>query len=320
MNALIALGLIGCNKPQPAAPPPPADAVAMVGTQPILQVELDHARSLNPAKSAAAVLEEIAAEEALAQLAGAEGLTNDPSVKAAIRRLLASRIKEKHLTPHQPTDDEIAEALANQQAAAPPPKSERRLAILRILFDTAGSEEKAVNQLKDAMARYGPDNSPGFGALAANASDHTDTRYQGGDAGWIAEGETHPLLPAAVNQAAADLTNTRQPSDVIVANGAAWIVMFWDTRQAAAPRAPTKAAVAALLRQQHEQANAAELITQSKQRYPVTILRPQDASTPQAPPVPATPPTPNQSTPARPGSLEKPVTRTRAAPSAAPGS
>jgi hypothetical protein len=287
LSTFFAFGLTNCKKTNPSPPSIAADTIAMVGSQPISQAELDYALSLSPGKSAADVLEEIANEESLAQLAIAEGLASEPSAKSAVRRLLASRIREKYSTPQQPTDEEITKATKEWQDAAPPAQVERRLAILRILFDTAGSQEKAVTQLTEAATSFRSSDSLGFGSLSVSASDHTDTRYQGGDAGWVKEGDAHPLLPALVNQALSDLKIAYSPSKVLVADGAAWVVMFWDTRKARVTSI-TRSEIEANLRYQKEQAAAVELIDTSKERFPLNVIRPQDKAVTNATPLPNT--------------------------------
>jgi hypothetical protein len=270
------------------------DTVAMVGKVPLLQKDLDHAVALAGGRPAADVLTELTREEALAQLAAAGGLAEDPSVRAAVRRLLAARLREKHEATATVDPAEVAAALEKEQAQAPVVPPHYQVAFLRQQFVNAGSRDAAVGALEKARADFlalpADPARQGFGALAATVSDDADTRYQGGDAGWISQGKNHVLLPRALTDALTARTEPGLLPGIIESSDAAWLGLVMRIKTPEAPRISPAQVEARLLRER-ETAQAEDLIGKALAAFPVTILKPAaPANAGTTPPVPPTPP------------------------------
>lgn len=291
-----------CQKESPArSASVPAGTVATVGEAALLPSDLEHALSFAPGRSRAETLLALTDEEALAQLARAEGLADDPSVRAAIRRMLAARLREKHQTSLTITDAEVAAAaLAEKSPPAAPPKL--RLAFLRQRFDNAGSESAAVAKLEEARTKWlalpADASRIAFGPLAVEYSDDADTRYQGGDAGWISAGARHLLLPPEATAAIAPRHEAGLLPDIIRTRDAAWLLLVENIQQpAAAP--PDAAAVKARLSAARSAAEEASLLARARAAAPVKILIPAP-EVPGAPGAPLAPP-PSPAPPGLPG-------------------
>ncbi len=285
--AAVTLVLVCCRRePGKTATPLPADAVATVGPAVLVRTDLDHALASAGARPPADVLRALADDEALAQLAVKEGLDRDPSVRAAIRRMLGARLLEKEASPVTVTDAEVAAAVKALPLPAARPAT-RHLAFLRRKYqnDTEKAEAKAV--LEKARAAFqalpaDPQRS-GFGPLAVEASDDGDTRYQGGDAGWAVDGTGHLLLPAEATRAAAALSAPGLVAEIIFTKEAAWLVLVSGIKPAAS--APVDAAkVRATLLAEKEKAQRENLARRAREAAPVTLL--------------VTPPTPAAQVPA----------------------
>lgn len=281
-----ALLLCSCGqKIPPASGAPPADAVAMVGGTAVLQSDLDHALKESGSVPPAEVLKRLAEEESLARLAVSEGMDQDASVRAAIRRMLAARISEKHLPAVADiTDEEVAAAM--KAAPAPASQPRLRLAYLRHKTETAGSLDAAVAKLEEARTAWQalPDaeRAKGFGALAVHYSDDNDTRYQGGEAGWINSGERHVLLPPEATTAAAAAGKSGMIPDILRTADAAWLLLVMETATQTRPGASPEA-VRARLRAEREAAARRSLTERALQSAPVRILKEQPADAPRTP-------------------------------------
>lgn len=289
--AALLLASCGQKTPAPSAPSP-ADAVAMVGGTPVLQSDLDFALQDSGALPPAAVLQRLTEEESLARLAVAEGLDQEASVRAAVRRMLATRALEKHLVRREITDAEVTAAL--QATPAPPAQPRLRLSFLRYKAETAGSIDAAAAKLEEArtawLALPEAERTKGFGGLAVQYSDDPDTRYQGGEAGWITSGERHVLLPPEATAAAAALNQTGLVPDVLRASDAAWLLLVTETGTQTRP-GTTPEAVRARLQAGQESAARQSLLQRALQASPVRILKPQpqDPARQEQPAIPAGP-------------------------------
>jgi PPIC-type PPIASE domain len=206
--------------------------------------------------------------------------------------MLAARVREKHLVPREITDPEVTAAL--QATPAQPAQPRLRLAFLRHKAETAGSIDAAVAKLEEArtawLALPEEARSKGFGTLAVQYSDDPDTRYQGGEAGWITSGERHVLLPQEATAAAAALNTAGMVPEILRASGAAWLVLVMETGTQSKPGA-TPEAIRARLQAEHETAARQTLVQRALQASPVRILKPQpqEAARPPQPAIPSGP-------------------------------
>lgn len=284
--------LCSCGgKPAGDSAPAPGDAVAAVGGKTLLQKDLDHAVEQAGSRPAADVLRLLAEEEALAQLAVSEGLDKEPSVRASVRRMLAARVSEKYTGPKSVTDAEVAAVLAAEASAAPAPKPRLHLAFLRQTVDSAGSMDAAVARLEEARTAWKAlpeeERGRGFGTLAVNFSDDADTRYQGGDAGWILQGDRHLLLPPEATAGASALSEAGLVPEIVRTGNAAWLVLVLEKAESPLPK-PNLEVVRARLAAERAAADRKALLEKALQVSPIRILKQQ--STTRAPAAVPSPP------------------------------
>ncbi len=179
-----------------------------------------------------ALLEELITESALVQQARALKLDQSPEFRRRQRALLIAMLREKEpvsAEPPAPTDAQLKELYEELKPTLQVPAA-RHLAILRLTENherlaEAGKRFKALPA--DAARR-------GFGPIATEFSDDQDTRYIGGDIGWLTPDEISRRLPAPVAQATLALSRPRSCSDVIIDGPAAYLVLLIESRQAAA--------------------------------------------------------------------------------------
>ena len=234
-SLLLALTLVcsSCGKKNQTVAEAPLDALVQVGNAWIFPSDLDHLQQTARLPNATLALDRLISEETLAQSALGEGMDRDPSVRAAIRRLLATRYLEKHLSnPPTITDEQVrAEWEASGDRFNVPAAA--RIAVIRKRFE-AGGEEEARQYLMTVLEEYRstPDRETQkhFGPIAANFSDHQDTRYQGGDCGWVNAGEAHAILPQEVVQRATAQGHPGLLNEVILEDSEAWLILVSEAR------------------------------------------------------------------------------------------
>jgi hypothetical protein len=223
---LLALAaLTGCSRPpKPKAASMAADIVATVGTTAIpVEDFIAHAttrRAGDDPDSRKEVLEELISEASLAEQAHSQGLDNTPQYRRAVRQLLISQLEEKTLQPLLIAAETVTDAevqIATKNIATQPSQTQRCYAWLLVKFSPAGRSE-GLARLAAAQAKITATpqeiTTAGFGRIAAEFSEDTDTRYQGGVIGWFTQKQLPSRLTAPLAVAAATLP-TGQVSAVI---------------------------------------------------------------------------------------------------------
>ena len=206
---------------------PSADVLARVGNAVIVKEDLAFAQDRYVGLSDGAILDRLVSEETLAQCALKEGLAEEASVRAAIRSLLSSRYLEKHLSnPVVVTDDEVWRRWEDSAEEFLVP-ARARIAVVRRSFAGETEKSRVEEEMLSIRAAFGADaaGGRGFGRLAAKHSDHQDSRYQGGDCGWVSRGRGHAVLPKEVIDVATGQTRAGLVEDVIEADGAMWLLI-----------------------------------------------------------------------------------------------
>lgn len=208
--------LTGCSPPpEDKAAVIAADVVATVGTTAIpVEDFIAHAMirgAGDDSDSRKQVLEELISETALAEQARRQGLDQTPEYRRAVRQLLISQLEEKSLQPQLLAAETVtdAEVKAHSKAAATQPgEIQRCYAWLLVKFGTADREE-GLARLAAAQAKITATpqevTPAGFGQIAAEFSEDTDTRYQGGVIGWFTQKQVPSRLSPQVAQVAATL-------------------------------------------------------------------------------------------------------------------
>ena len=244
----LALVLTPACSPQPgkkATPGAKANVLATVGgteitTEDFLAYAQERRVSDTP-EARSALLEEMITEVSLVRKAQAAGLDQTPAYRRAGRQFLTSRLDEQELQPLLAQADTVPdaelEAACKEAVARLTQPATRRVAWIRI---TAGENERsaALENLKAAADQYRalPADSGriGFGAVAARFSDDTDTRYQGGDLGWLTPPQFAGRVPPALAQAISILRPGQLGEPVILPDGVC-LAMVTGERPAAPP-------------------------------------------------------------------------------------
>jgi hypothetical protein len=189
-----------------------------------------------------AILDEMIAEESIAQRARTLGLDQTPAFRRALRDFLATRLREAELLPLLEEASAISDPDLEAAVAEAAPRlgqaAARRIAWMRVTFE-GGSEAQrnaATTRLAEASEKWRelpPDiDRRGFGTIAAEYSDDPDTRYQGGDLGWVASDSPHTRLPAAASAAAAALQSIGSLTEPVLLADSACILLLQDQRDA----------------------------------------------------------------------------------------
>lgn len=193
------------------------------------------------------VLQEWVDREVLVQNAVKAGVKEDPKVQELIRDLLIAEYKQRQLVPKleavEVTDEEVGAAYEEEKNQLITPERVR-LAILFLSSAFRAEEEAALaprKRLQSAleMARQAEEGAKtgtrkDFGALAASYSEDQETRYRGGDIGWVERDRFPSRLDPAVIETGFALTEPGQYSDVILGRNGFYVVKLLD-RKAAAP-------------------------------------------------------------------------------------
>jgi len=275
-SCALALGLVlatSCSRPPADEAHAPEEVLARVGGVEITAGDLARrAASLAASGRTAAdpetLLLEMVEREALAQRAAETGLEEDPEVREMIRDVLISQYKERELAPRLEaaaavSDEELREAYEESKDELTTPER-IRLAVLYLRLDAEAPEEEAAEKrrrLESARAaalesggEAGGGGSQSFGALAVGFSEDQESRYRGGEIGWVERGR-HParIDPAAV-EAGFSLEAPGELSEVVAGRDGLYLVRLLE-RQEAAPL-PFEQAAPGLTRRLQEQKQA----------------------------------------------------------------
>lgn len=264
---LVGLLLAGCKKPAPE------DVLARVGSREIRVEEFAahlRARQGNspvPLDSKQ-LLNELVDREIFVQQARKAGLESDREVQEQIRDILIAKLKERTLTPELAaatvSDAEISKSYESRRAEFTRPER-AHLAVLFLPSPAEGSQAAAARQrLETAQGRVRQVSLGGvanFGPLAVDFSDDQETRYRGGDLGWVEKGRSPQRIEPAVIDAGFALKEPGALSEVIRgARGFYLVKLIAREGPAVAPLASVEPAIRAqLLREKREAIEAQSL-------------------------------------------------------------
>ena len=246
---VLILSLAGCRREAPPAPPAPAP-LARVGDTVIaaedVAAEAHRLRAAGqPVADAASVLDALILREAMLQEASTSTWANAHEARRERENLLLSQWLEHTMQAEKGkvtiSDDELR-VFYEANAAEFTRPAMARLAILHRKPATQGADSSAealTAALRQARQAYLDDPAqatrsgriPGFGAIAAEASEHATSRYRGGDVGWIEPGRDAYPLPTEIVEAGFALP-AGGVSDVLAAESGLYIVMKQDQRDA----------------------------------------------------------------------------------------
>jgi parvulin-like peptidyl-prolyl isomerase len=187
-----------------------------------------------------ALLDEMIRVSVLASNATKAGYADDPTVRRSIDQLLAD--KYAHDTIDQPlsglqvTEGEIEDYYHDHVGEFTAPESAHAAVIFVAVPPDASDDQRQTLQQRVQKAHdlaAAKPGAPNFADLAAQYSDDADTRSQGGDIGWVNEGQESPRWEKAVMTSIFDLDNPGQVSSVIATASGFYIVKLLEDRPAA---------------------------------------------------------------------------------------
>jgi parvulin-like peptidyl-prolyl isomerase len=226
-----------------------------------------------------ALLDELIRVEVLASNAVKAGASDDPDVKRAIDQLMADKYQHENidapLADLQVTDGEIEDYYRSNVASFSTPETAHAAVIFFAVPANASDDDKQalqqrVEHIHDlAVAKPGASN---FADLAAQYSDDQDTRAQGGDIGWISEGQENPRWEPAVTKGVFDLDNPGQVSPVIATATGFYIVKLLEDQAAAVrPLPEVRNSIRQLLIRAERQHRAAKLYAAALANVQVSV-------------------------------------------------
>jgi len=171
--------------------------------------------------------------EVLASNAKKAGYMDNPEVRRAIDQLLADRYQrdaiDQPLADLQVGDSDIEDYYRSHIAEFTTPKSIHAAIIFVAVPAGASDEQKKILQRRAEQARVlalaGPS---GFAQLATQYSDDEESRGQGGDIGWLSEGQPTPRFEKQLLEAMFDLDNPGQLSPLITTASGIYVVKRLD--------------------------------------------------------------------------------------------
>jgi len=176
-----------------------------------------------------ALLEDMIRTDVLASNAQKAGYPDNPEVHRAINRLLADKYQrdtiDEPLAELQVSDGDIEDYYRSHIADFTAPESIHAAIIFVEVPANATDEERQARQQKAERARQlAQSPSPGFAELAKQYSDDPESRAQGGDIGWLTEGEPHPRFEKSLVEKVFAVDNPWQISPLITTGSGIYIV------------------------------------------------------------------------------------------------
>lgn len=185
--------------------------------------------SFTTSRQRRALLEEMIRTDVLASNAQKAGYPDNPEVRRAINRLLAEKYQhdtiDEPLAELQVSDGDIEDYYRSHIADFTAPESIHAAIIFVEVPANASDDERQARQQRAERARQlalGP--SPGFAELAKQYSDDPESRAQGGDIGWLIEGESNPRFEKSLVEKIFAVDNPWQISPLITNGSGIYIV------------------------------------------------------------------------------------------------
>jgi peptidyl-prolyl cis-trans isomerase C len=226
-----------------------ADVVARVGEVELTTEEMAQGLAKRAAQSPVPVkarewLDEWVEREVLVQKATQAGLLEDAEVRERLRDVLIARFKELQIDPLLEaidiSDEEMLAAYEARKERFKIPERIRLAVLFQAVHPEAGDEEakQARQRLEAAMGDLKKSDSGaaagrGFGVMAVSYSEDQETRYRGGEIGWVERDRYPPRIDKPVIEAGFALQTLGQVSGVVVGEKGLYLVQLLE-RQAEA--------------------------------------------------------------------------------------
>lgn len=238
--AVAAVNLLGCTRKEPE------EVLARVGDAVISVADFE--RQLQTRRGAGLLkvdaeelLKEMVEREVLVQKALLEGLRDDPDVKELMRDVLISKYRERHLDgllekAAEVSPEEVRKAYEQEKEKLMRPERVR-LALLRLSAADAAEQEAQGQRLRAAVEKAGQESASvleGFGPLSVEYSEDQESRYRGGEIGWVEQERYPQRLGREVIDAGFALKEPGQISDVIPVAGGVFVVRLLERQSASA--------------------------------------------------------------------------------------
>jgi parvulin-like peptidyl-prolyl isomerase len=266
--------------------PGPVDALAVIDGRPIsvgtFQSEMLRRggdAAFATAEQRRALLDELIRVEVLASNAVKANYGTDPDVRRAMDQLLADRYQRKNidepLAQMQVTESDVADYYHDNLASYTVPAAAHAAVIMFAI--PAGAPDDAVHGIEERAARIrqlATAKSPAadFAALAAQYSDDSDTRTQGGDIGWIVEGQDNPRWEAPVVKAILELANPGDISPLVRTPTGVYFAKLLENRSASVrPLNEVRTAIEQQLVREERERRAAQIYAAALKNVTVTI-------------------------------------------------
>jgi len=259
-------------------------AVAVVGGKSItidaFKAEMARQRGEFDADRKAELLDSIVRSELLFAAARIDGYETNPEVITAVKQAMVGTYLRDHLDPklgQLTATDEEAEAYYRSHQAKFSSAASVNAAMIKIALSPRMTAEKREELLKRAEAARAEalalePGVPAFGSVAVRYSEDQDSRYRGGDIGWLPAGTTDGRFDKQVNDALAALKAPGQISPVITAPDGYYIVKLIEAKAATVkPFNQVRDGVKYQVIREKKQRIESDLIAQLKGRIPVTV-------------------------------------------------
>lgn len=263
-----------------------AGPLAVINGKPIsienFRTEMERQRGAFDANRKEELLDSIVRSELLFAAARSAGYESDPEVIAAVKQAMVGKYLRDNLDPKlaqlKATDQEAEAYYRSHQAEFGMPAMVHA-AMIKIAVSQKISTQKKSELLKRAESARTEalaleKGVPAFGKVAVSYSEDQDSRYRGGDLGWLQAGKADGRIDKKVSDAIFALKTPGQVSQVITAPDGYYIVKLIEAKAATVkPFATVKDGVKYQVVQEKKKKIENELIAQLKSRIPVTVNR-----------------------------------------------
>jgi parvulin-like peptidyl-prolyl isomerase len=226
------------------------------------------------------LLDSIVRSELLFAAARNEKYENDPEVIAQVKQVMVGKYLHDNLEPNlarlKATEQE-AEAYYYAHPAEFGSHAMVHAALIRIAVSPKASGEKRAELLRRAErvraeALALEPGVPAFGSVAVKFSEEQESRYRGGDIGWLQTGEMDGRWDRKVSDAIFALKAPGQVSPVIAAADGYYILKLMETKGATVkPFADVKEGVRYIVLQEKRKKVEQEFMEELKKRIAVTV-------------------------------------------------
>jgi peptidyl-prolyl cis-trans isomerase C len=226
------------------------------------------------------LLDSMVRSELLFAAARNEKYENDPEVIAQVKQVMVGKYLRDNLEPKlaqlKATEQEM-EAYYYAHPAEFGSHAMVHAALIRIAVSPKATGEKRANLLKRAESARAEalalePGVPAFGSIAVRYSEEQESRYRGGDIGWLQTGTMDGRWDRKVSEAIYALKTPGQVSPVIAASDGYYIVKLVETKGATVrPFAEVKEGVRYQVIQEKRKKVEQEFMEQLKNRIPVTV-------------------------------------------------